>query len=68
MDPPKATELPLIEIELFCNCVFVKPVPNPATVAGNVTVFVLTSKVGEIFPPVTASSAIFVDVTALEAN
>ena len=31
-DPPKATELPLIEIELFCNCVFVKPVPNPKTV------------------------------------
>ena len=68
IDPPKGTEVLLMVMALFCSCELVKPVPKPETLAGRVTVFALISKVGEIFPPVTASSAIFVDVTALEAN
>ena len=66
--PPKETALPLLVIELFCNCELVKPVPSPPTVPGKVTVAELISKVSHIFTPVMELSAIFVDVTACGAN
>ena len=68
IDPPKATELPLMESELFCNCVFVKPVPSPPTVAGKVTVLLEISKVVGSLATVTLLSTILAVVTESSAN